>query len=629
MDLAQVVLDVDCSLVVVDDALVLPDFKIISIEALTAFFNIINDDEKALEVVVGLLGEGVALEATEVMQAVEEHAAVLWDFYSKGEHLDLLSPLFSELSSSYNDKRYRVDSLVDILQKLFGVMPATYSSLNDAQEALKNCTIAFVDYYVGDVDNADEATALHVAVKDVLCSKFSYQDSLWPKLIFLISSKLPSPEGLADFRERTGIKSAFFFPVDKKDIEFEFVRKKIERCMSQYLSAVQLSSYLDSVHSAITSSANAINAELERLELHDLTALKSLRLDAESESVQSYLTWLVSEALAAKIRSAGQLQKQLIPNQSEYVPLDGKLLPKSVLFELYSEIAVAPVPEEVASGVALGDVFESIGDGGARALLLVISPACDLARCPVNYDVLCVRGVLHDTSADLSALLGKAYAFGKGKAVLKHRQDDADSVYSRITWEVKRVCTVEHSNLMNVGKYKRLARLSEIFAQEIKELALSQVSRVGTPIDPSFSVALQAFVRAKIAIAKGVVFELQFDLADSDFVSAVLAMGREPSDNPDAAESSKLEKTALFSIQFQDWILDRLMEYRETLTEPSSKIDKLVNFFGDSKNLRVVLGESGASLADGVVKVKYVDELNTSDECKSGLEIWLRPYLNV
>ncbi|QIB88076.1 hypothetical protein G3I75_21450 [Pseudomonas aeruginosa] len=108
-----------------------------------------------------------------------------------------------------------------------------------------------------------------------------------------------------------------------------------------------------------------------------------------------------------------------------------------------------------------------------------------------------------------------------------------------------------------------------MFAQEIKELALSQVSRVGTPIDPSFSVALHAFVRLKLNLSRDNIVEFQADLADEDFVSAVLAMGREASEDPESSESSSLEKTVLFSAQFQEWMLDRLIPYREGVSEGS------------------------------------------------------------
>jgi len=628
MELSQAISGMDNSLVVVDDSLALPNFRGISDVALTALYNALDENESLLREMTAILGAEGAVSAAEAVSLAEEKALELWAYFSEGRYTDLLSPLFEELMSDYRSKRHRVDALISIVAGFFGVQPTTFSSLEDARGALASCAIAFVDYYAGDVETASEATDLHVSVRDVLCAKFSYKNLRWPKIVFLISSKLPSPAGLAIFRDRTGIKSAFFVPMDKKDIEQGFVQRVLDRCIRQYPTAVQLNNYLDSVHDAIQHASEAINTEISRLELHDLSVLKSLRLDAESESVQSYLTWLVSEALAAKVRTAPNLGKSLIPRQEVYVPLDGKLLPKSVLFELYSEIAAAPIPDEEEVGsLVIGDVFEVKGGASQEhSLVLVISPACDLVRCSIDYEVMCVRGILQDTSSDLSELLGKTYSFGKGKLVLKHLREGG-IVYSKISWDKSRVCTIRRAEFNDREGYVRLARLSEVFAQEIKEIALSHMARVGTPIDPSFSVALKAFVRCKFSVARDVPdVEFQVDLASEDFVSAILAMGREAKNDAEIVDSPPLEQTALFSAQFQDFLLDLLMEKREQLPQPVPKLDNIIDFFGDSKNLRVVIGRS---LVNGLVKVKYVGTLEGIGECKSGLEIWLSPYVSL
>lgn len=631
MELSNAIKGVSGSLVVVDDALGKPNFEFISDEALTSQFNRIDEDQSVFDELAQLLEvDGSSMSAEALMAVVEQKLELLWGFYISGDHQEALNALFFDFKSSYFEKRRRVDALIDTLNKLFGVAPSVFSDLDSARDALRVCAIAFVDYYVDEtIVSADEATQRHVQVKDYLCSGFEYNGARWPKLVFLMSSKLPGIEGLADFRARTGIKSAFFYALDKRDLEHDFVSRKLGRCIEEYFSAVQLNNYLETVHHVVDKAAAQIGSEIERLELHDLTALKSLRLDAESESVQSYLTWLVSEALAAKIRSAIELQASLIPKDSKYVPIDGKLLPRSVLFELYSDIAVASFSQSNDAPIVLGDVLELLESHVSNELLLVIAPACDLARCSLNYEVLCVKGILHDTSNSLSELLGKAYAFGKGKVVLK-RIVQSEPVYSRISLDPKKICTVRYADLQDSKKYSRLARLSEMFAQEIKELALSQVSRVGTPIDPSFSVALHAFVRLKLNLSRDNIVEFQADLADEDFVSAVLAMGREASEDPESSESSSLEKTVLFSAQFQEWMLDRLIPYREGVSEGVGKLDNLINLFGDKGNLRVSLGGSGlASLANGSVKIRYVDAASSDLEFKSALEVQVYPYFSV
>lgn len=629
MQLDRVIQSITSPVVVVDDSLMPPDFKSLSSNALTALFSLVDEDGEQLELLASLLGLDGSVDPGAAVEVAEAKAAELWEHFILAKHTKLLSPLFADFASEYNSKRYRVDSLIKILSELFGIVPNTYPSLSAAREALGSCAIAFVDYYASaEIDNDTAATNLHVEYKDVLCAKFNYEGADWPKVVFLISHALPSPSGLANFRQLTGIKSAFFVPLDKKNIELRYVQRLMCGCIDQYPISVQLSRYLDTVHDAITSASKTISREIERLELHDLVALKSLRLDAESESVQSYLTWLVAEALAAKVRSAPELKASLIPHQNSYIPIDGKLLPQSVLFELYSEIAAAPIADDADDHLVMGDVFEVCSEASSgRELRLVIAPACDLMRCSSDYDVVCVGGALLDTSSELSELLGKSYSFGKGQLVLKHLVD-GQTVYSKISWDKKKLCTIKRRDFNNKEVYVRLARLSEVFANEVKELALSHLARVGTPIDPSFSVALKALVRCKIKLSKEAAVEFFYDLSDKDFVSAILSMGREANTGEEDSDAAPLQETILFSAQFHSWILDILHEEGEKLPVgvDRGKFDKILNFFGDPKNLRVI---SGKNIESGAIKIKYVVSAESIPDLGSGFEVWLTPYESI
>ncbi|MCX4164593.1 MULTISPECIES: hypothetical protein [Paraburkholderia] len=630
MNLVEAIKIKSGSVVVVDDDLVPPNFSRLDAEAYTRFYQLIDGDSKARALTRDLLrisGDDDG-DVVELMTAVETRVDELWSIFRRGEHEYLLKPLLGDFAAAYDTSRHRVDTLVEFLRGYFEVEPLTFSSIADAGPALRACALAFVDFYLGGVTTAEQAMQLHAAAKNELSSEFELEQKSWPKVIMLMSSRLPRQEELTLFRNGTGIKSAFFSTLDKKDIADLFLRKTLDRCLAQYDPATQLNGYLQSIRAAIRESANSLDEEVSRLELHDLTTLKSLRLDAESESVQGYLTWFLSEALASKLRSNSNLQRQLLPSENQYPQLDGKLLPGSVLFELFSDIAVAPLsPAGGDTAFSFGDVIEDISGSseGERSLLLVISPACDLIRCLASHEVLCVRGLIHDTSRSLHELLGKAYAFGKGKLVLKHVQAGM-VVYSRITWEIKRLCTIKNSALKDDSNFKRIARLSEVFAQEIKDLALSQVSRVGTPVDPSFSIALQAFVRIKINVAKGIEISFQADLVGQDYVPAVLAMGRIPSTDGER-EADPLEKTVIFSYQFQDWILDELGKLMSEHAPPPPNLSKLCTYFGRNENLMVTLSEAGEGSAEnGVIKFKYFEHPTSVDNVKNGLEVALFPY---
>ena len=611
------------SLVVVDDALAPPDFSLISAEALTAQFRVLDENAAHCRILAGQLGLNEDASAAELTDAITRDASSLWVQYLEGTAKVPLDPLFEEFKLKHAASQLKERRLVDFLERQFGVRPKVFSSLADARDALRTCVLAFVDFYIGDISKEEDAIAAYAEFQEDLAARFVFNGSPWPKLVFLVSSRLPSQHGLNSFRERTGMRSAFFSSLDKRDIGDDFLGRYLDRIVGRYGEAAQLDGYLQKIEQSIRRSAESLSAEVSRLELHDLTTLKSLRLDAESESLQSYLTWLLSEALAVKLRSDNELQRSLLPGEARYAPLDGKLLPGSVLFELFSEIAVAPIPNaDLAAHVTMGDVFEITSEAEKGEVILVIAPACDLMRCSTLYEVLCVRGIIDSQGAELSTLIARKYAFGKGHTVLQN-EENGKPVYRCVKWDYKRLTTIRHADLTSVN-YRRIARMSEIFVQEVKELALSQVARIGTPVDPSFSVAVQLAVRLRIATGKDLP-EISFfaDLSDRDFVQAVLAMGRNaPTGTDGSSEPGDLQKTIVFSHQFQEWIVGELNNLLAANGSDNEKLSRIIGFFSDPNFSKVELKPSGATSAlGGLISFSLKDAPPDSEDAKAGIEI--------
>lgn len=627
MDIADAIKAQDDAIVVVDDEFLPANLSTIGAEAYTAMFQSIAENDAQLEQFKLALGSKEDNPAILMEKVLPGQLQRLWDAYDAGKEQELLGPLLSDFAMRRRTNRSRVDSLVQILRAMYGVEPRTFGTLEEAKPYLAGCVLAFIDFYLSDVNSPEEAHAKHRLAKDELSAKFSYDAKAWPKLVILVSSALPNHRGLATFRSVTGIKSAFFQTLDKNNIQNAFVESTLKRCMEQYLAATKLNAYLEVVQASVMEVAKELNDEVSKLELHDLTTLKSLRLDAESESVQAYVTWLLSEAMAAKLRSSAPLQQPTLPAESDFAVLDGKLLPGSVLFELFSDIAIAPLPTtEGPPHIAFGDVLEKIqaaGGDGVRRLVLAISPACDLVRCPIDYEVLCVHGTLLDSSPSLQELLSKAYQFGKGHLVLKHTEG-GEQQFSRIKWEAKKFSTIPASQLQTATAFKRMARLSEIFTQEVKELVLSHVARVGTPIDPSFSIAVQALVRIKINVGPGQpAIEYASNSDAFDFVSGVLAMGREASTEGDVeSESKSLEKTVIFSRQFRLWLQGEL----ETLQAKHNhaRLKALVDYFAVAENFRVALSGESFSALGGKLKIAY--SANVPTGVAKDFELLLYPY---
>lgn len=319
----------------------------------------------------------------------------------------------------------------------------------------------------------------------------------------------------------------------------------------------------------------------------------------------------------------GELQSSLLPQEAQHTPLDGKLLPGSVLFELFSEIAVAPIPNaDLAAHVTMGDVFELTDETKQSDVILVVAPACDLMRCTTDYEVLCVRGKIDSQGSDLPTLIAKKYAFGKGHIVIRSLVE-SNPLYRSVVWNHKRLTTIRYSELASAG-YNRIARMSEVFVHEVKELALSQVARIGTPIDPSFSVAVQLAVRLRISVGKDRP-EINFfaDLSDRDFVQAVLAMGRSaPLETAEPEEPGDLQKTIVFSYQFKEWIVGELSALEPANGEKNEKLKRIIAFFSNPQFSKIELKPSGAtSELDGLISFSLKNAPPDAGQSKAGLEI--------
>jgi len=627
MDLIEVVQQKSGSIVLIDDDFSPPNFDTVSIDDVTAQYRLLESDKLAKEGLADFLKVAGNTTSDELVKQALKDANGFWNAYLEDPaSLGFLAPLLEGFRSGYLSKRTRITVLAEFLERRFGVVPLRFCSLEQAKPYIKNCILAFIDLFI-DTKDEKQAIAQHRQLKDELQKAPTFGGSEWPRLIFLISSRLPGPQGLGSFRVATGIKSAFFRAIDKKDITDSFLERMVDRCLERYGTAVQLNKYLVSVERAINDAALSLVEDVSKLELHDLTALKILRLDAESESLQSYLTWLLSEALGVKLRNAAGLRGQLLPREGAFIPMDGQLLPRSVLFELFSEIVIAPFAADSEGALAFGEILEDLATTGDNLcnLVLVIAPACDLIRCADLYEVMCVRGTVEAEGASLAKLLDTNYAFGKGHLVLRRPTGpDGQPAYSRIRWDIKQLCTVPHLRLKDAARFARIARLSEAFTQEVKELSLANIARVGTPVDPSFSVAMHCMVRLKLVIGKGQEdLIMEEDLSDRDYLSAIMTNGREAD-----GRGSKVTKTLIFSHQFQEWLVSEfLVQAINNAGACTGKLEEAKSFFADPNNLRVSLNDSNnAKRCHGFVSIVSGDGAPTNEISRGLLEIVLFPF---
>lgn len=470
-----------------------------------------------------------------------------WSLYQDdSSNFAVFDPIFSHIFITRDTRIRPLKAMIDYLKNDVGLTLCLHPDIASAVDDIKRSKLVFLDFYLRQT-TPEEIIQDVESYADLFLSPVIDGNTQDRRFVFLISTALPSNEEIERFRIKSKMKTAFFKPVQKNDLSKGWLEQELFKKVSRYSDMKRLSDYLDIFSTQISKVADDLRDEIESIELHDLAILNSMRLQKDKENLEKYLSWLLSEALAAKIRaSAPLLDAEQKVAQIHEVPFQGTLSPKPVLFDLYSEIAFSIYDStNQNSKIKFGDVFfhaivheeipplpadwnfvneffqtnaASSLDSGSEAtesitlaslsqeLLLVISPACDLQRCDINYEVLCVRGRITGQVPTLADLIGQDSLFGiaeNPKKRFKHllQQDIKNKkIYALVEWNPKEITTLRVSDLLNKALYQRRARLNELFGQEVKEEALRQVGRVGVPVDPSFSSALDAKIRLKLAL---------------------------------------------------------------------------------------------------------------------------------
>jgi hypothetical protein len=604
------------TVVIIDDLYLAPNPETVSGEALALLYKLLKESPDNCAALSTLLDIKESSPA-KLIDAVNDNLEELYRAHIAGNN-PLLQHLFADLDEMQTAELRRLRTLEQAVTKFFGVTPKTYGSLEASRADLSACAVVFVDFFLEGVNNHEEARKHHQAVSAELGAKINIGQESFPKVVVLMSTSLPGPAEIALFRKDTGVRGAFFHTLDKANFSIEEISSRLEGFSASYESARKLNGYLETIEREILDAAKDLNSELRsRLDVHDLTILKTLRLDGESDTPQSYLTLLLSEALAARVRMAKRLQEEVLPKEHTYgdAPFDGKLLPSSVLFELFADIAVAPMPASNNIKISFGDVLEPLDEKLKGKLFLAISPACDLQRCPSDYEVLFVPGSVVDINANLSTLIHNSYSFGQGGLVLKLPAAEGEFCYRNIIFEYKSLRTIPVSVAQDSRQYRRVARLTEIFAQETKTLALNHAARVGVPIDPSFSIGLKVKVRYRFSGDERGASEVigDFEADGTEFLPAVLALGRQLGD-------SDLNPTVMFSLQFKEQLQKALAE--KLLQQASNKLKAIKDHFDNAGNYKVVLDSKSWSKSQGQITIKYSQKLPQLGQAK-GFEIHL------
>lgn len=525
--------------VVIDDAFGPPPPGAVSSEDKDSWGDAVANDAGAISALREVFSEVKDLPDDELVATLtgeSQNLRRLWFKYKEGALMAAqLRILFGTAEQALNAKADKANTVVEVLASLIGAENvSSFDGYEVAAEALASADLAVVDFYLN--NNDDEAIALQrIADAAPVLTR--------PKLLFFMSS-VASLELQKQVRAKIKVRSAFFDVMSKADVTAEFLKAKVKTRSDAYESNVALELIIEEAVKSTKQAVSEFEIACEELEVHDLRLLNLARLDAENESLQEYLTWLFSEALAAKARRLALpkiIQKAIEP---ESIGFSGQIEQGQILFDMYSEVVFAP-PAMDGKPVRFGELLRSATD--KTKFLLVLTPACDLQRCDLSKMVLCTSARSTDYSSPKS--LAKEKLFGKhsdGRLchLFMERKEAEEPAFTLLDWQVGEVETHTVKELLS-SEYIRVAVMNELFAQEVKEDVLRSIGRVGTQIDPPPPLALKARIRWR---KKDRDIPTVSDMPDNSFAAAILTYSEQNENG-----SSKKIPTLILSDEFKRW----------------------------------------------------------------------------
>nr|WP_297356320.1 hypothetical protein [uncultured Caldimonas sp.] len=497
-----------------------------------------------------------------------------------------LSVLFDTFELERAGKAAKPQLVCDVLAAIGADQVLRFWKLEQAVGQVKAADVVFIDFYLNDNERDAEALERIDKHKEALSGA---------KLLFVMSSRASLATQQA-VRERLGIRNAFFEVMAKQHVDETSLRTLIENRRRAYEGNRALANVLDSLVRATSAAAEEFDRQCKELEVHDLQLLDVSRLATEGESISSYLTWLASESIAAKIRRLCREMGRGPDIDTTALSVTGQLEQSKILFNLFSEVVFGPGGRD-DEGVRFGEVLAPkplrrslsrqrkgpLPERRSRALLLaqrskashnprpairgkerssdanpygyrrhaglednryllVLTPACDLVRCEPSRTVLCVEGTAQSFKDIRSQVAEKMY--GKHGSGVRHLiKVPGSNSPLLITWHKDRTFMFRVRDL-GPEAFHRVAVMNEIYAQEVKEEVLREMGRVGTQIDPPPAFALHAILKWRLG---KIVHDL--DSINEPFYAAILTYSVQRNAKGKPEESPSL----VLSEGFQKW----------------------------------------------------------------------------
>lgn len=449
------------------------------------------------------LGEGGHEQLTEIypayestdredLQNREDFISILWE--KRSMLVDICRPLFSEYENTNKIERKLLDELVVELQKLELVCSTMGREIT---EDAKQADLVFIDLFLGYTQSEDDMAEAIKRVKMLIKGR-----SERPPLVVLMSRSPHLKDKRNEFRDQACLLGSMFRVVSKLDLsKGGMVAMLLTRLASHYEDAKRVASFVHAWDQGLNEARKRFIQILRRLDLADLAQVQTLLLDFEGQKPGEYLLDISDRVLQHEIESETltiaaakelnniDLSKYPAPHLSGSPDLQD--LVYRMIFQHRERLKLSE--NETNVQVQLGDVYQLVNQGEesrGEQVRLVITPACDLARCSSGANVLVLPG-------DLKPFTPSDWSYKSGE-VRTSIFTANDGTRSSIRWDLKNRHTWTITEILQKirnGDITRVGRIRELYAIEIQQKLLADMGRIGqlANLPATFSVAISIF----------------------------------------------------------------------------------------------------------------------------------------
>ncbi|RDW13607.1 hypothetical protein [Paracoccus thiocyanatus] len=464
---------------------------------------------------------------------------------------DTLAKAFGAFAGRKMQKLQQLRHVEEIAERATGEPPTTFHSGVTAAQ-LQDFDLVFLDFFLGDevdqhgkisldMQRAAESRA-HALVKDV-------NDLVRPKPapLFVVISSLATNDNVPDFRDKAKLLGSKFRFLSKRDIASDPARRDfvLRNIVRQKAAGDAIELLTHEWQSSITTALDQMMESIRRLDVADYAYIKDYRLTEEKVSLLNYLTWLYNSYLGSFVeeRLASSHSAALEPLTS-LVSKSAILRPMSEVPRIYSRITTTKVtefPDGEAAKVSTGDIFvrksrlakyveppkvqdaapsdaqpnpndvalvavedaqgasapaaaqkEEVGSIPPPDVIAAVTPICDLVPGRIKAkNVVLVGGALTELSKAKEA---------SNHLLVYERTGGQKPVEFQIKWDTKTPVSFPIGSFDGKGidgtDYIHMTRLRELYSAEIAQSLAADLARVGVPIAPPFTRALEVEVRA-------------------------------------------------------------------------------------------------------------------------------------